>query len=189
MKKQTTARYFRPCRAYRTIYTPISVSGAPSNAINLTDWERGLNASWKISPVIFCLFSLIFFVAISGCSDDGKTTFMQKTKGGSVAKSFFAPKEDDIVEDKETGLKIIKDVISVTFKPDTDEATIEKIIASVNGEIVGYDKAVNFYQIRFPGVDLATLDSIRLKLLGGFKEVELASRSVISVHKNPFYAR
>jgi hypothetical protein len=114
---------------------------------------------------------------------------MQKSKGGSVAKSFFAPEEDDIIEDRETGLRIIKDVIIVIFTPDTDEATIEKIIASVNGKIVGYNKAVNFYQVRFPGADLATVDSIRLKLLSSFKEVEMTSRSPTSVHKNPFYVK
>lgn len=148
-----------------------------------------MTATVKISPISLLLTAFILFAAASGCSDSGKTTFMQKNKGGSVEKSFFVPKEEDIIEDKEMGLKIVKEVINVTFKPDTDEATIKKIIASVNGEIVGYDKAVNFYQIRFPGADLATLDSIRLKMLADFKEVEMTSRLPISVHKNPFYAR
>jgi len=157
--------------------------------INIADEECDLNVKAKISPIIILLSAFIFFTAISGCSDNSKTAFMQKGRGGSVAKSFFIPEEGDIIEDKETGLKIIKDVINVTFKPDTDEATVEKIISSVNGKIVGYDKAVNFYQIRFPGADLAAVDAIRLKLLSDFKEVEMASKLPTSVHKNPYYVK
>lgn len=126
---------------------------------------------------------------LSGCPGGDGATFMQKGKGGSAGKLVYMPPEESIIEDADTGLNIIKDVINITFKPDTDEATVEKIIASANGEIVGYDKAVNFYQIRLPGADLATVDSVRFKLLSEFKEVELTSRSFISAHKNPFYVR
>ncbi len=114
---------------------------------------------------------------------------MQKGKGGSAGKVVYMPPEESIIEDADTGLEIIKDVINITFKPDTDEATVEKIIASANGKVVGYDKAVNFYQVRFPGADLATVDSIRIKLLSEFKEVESTSQSFISVHKNPYYVK
>ena len=114
---------------------------------------------------------------------------MQKGKGGSTGKLVYMPPEESIIEDADSGLEMIKDVINITFKPGTDEATVEKIIASVNGEIVGYDKAVNFYQVRISGADLATVDSIRIKLLSEFKEVELTSRSFISVHKNPYYVK
>ena len=148
-----------------------------------------MNTPVKISPVSLLLTAFVFFAAASGCSDSAKMAFMQKSKGGSTAKSFFVPKEEDIIVDKDSGLKIIKDVFSVTFKPETDEATIKKIIASVNGKIVGYDKGVNFYQIRLAGVDLATLDKIRLRMLGDFKEVEMTSRSTISVHVDPYYAK
>lgn len=114
---------------------------------------------------------------------------MQKGKGGSTGKLAYVPPEEDIVTDADSGLDFIKDTINIIFRPDTDEATVEKIIASANGKVVGYDKAVNFYQIRIPGADLATVDSIRLKLLSDFKEVESTSRAYISVHKDPFYVK
>lgn len=114
---------------------------------------------------------------------------MQKGKYGSAGKLIYMPPEESIIKDADTGLDIIKDVINMTFKSDTDEATVEKIIASANGKVVGYDKAVNFYQIQFPGADLAAIESLRIKLLSEFKEVELTSLSFVSVHKNPYYVK
>ena len=124
----------------------------------------------------------------AGC-DGGSASFMSKKEGGSTAKRFFSPSEEDIVKDEDTGLDIIKNVISVTFTPNTSEDTIKKIVSSINGEIVGYDKAVNFYQIRVPNADLQELDRIRMKLLSEHKEVEMASRCAVSVHKNPYYVK
>ena len=128
------------------------------------------------------------FIFIRG-SDKGKSTsFMQKS-GGSKEKRLFLPSEDDTIDDVKSGLKIIKNVINVTFSHDTSSSTIKKIIESVGGEIVGYDKPVNLYQIRFADSDLATIDIIRMKLLRDFKEVELASRISVSVHYDPHYVR
>ena len=142
----------------------------------------------SIRAVLLCC-AIIFPIILSGCSGANETSFLQKGKHGSTGKLVYRPPEESIIEDADTRLEIIKDVINMTFKPGTDEATVEKIIASANGKIVGYDKAVNFYQIRFPGADLATVDSIRIKLLSEFKEVELTSLAFISVHKNPFYVK
>lgn len=147
--------------------------------------------SWPVVGIGFVILGVIIataFIFIRG-SDKGKSTaFMQKS-GGSTEKHFFLPTEDDIIDDVETGLKIIKNVINVTFSPDTSSTTINKIIESVDGEIVGYDKAVNLYQIRFTDTDLAAIDKIRMKLLSDFKEVEIASRCSVSVHENPYYVR
>ena len=145
--------------------------------------------SVKATRVVLLCCAVILPVILSGCPGANEISFMQKGKHGSAGKLVYTPPEESIIEDVDTGLEIIKDVINITFKPGTDEATIEKIIASANGKIVGYDKAVNFYQIRFPGADLPTVDKIRIKLLSEFKEVELTSRSFISVHKNPFYVK
>ncbi len=125
----------------------------------------------------------------SGCSDNDKGSFVHGGKSGAGEKSFFRPTKDDIVTDKESGLKIIKDVINITFSSKAEKEAINKIIASVNGEIVGYDHSVNFYQIRIKGADLPTIDKIRMKLLGDFKEIEVASRCPVSAHKDPYYVR
>ena len=129
----------------------------------------------SLRAVLLCCTVVLPFI-LSGCPGGDGTSFMQKGKG-ATGKLVYMPPEESIIEDEDTGLNIIKDVINITFKPGTDEATIKKIIASANGEIVGYDKAVNFYQIRLPSADLATVDSVRFKLLSEYKEVELTSRS------------
>ncbi len=134
------------------------------------------------------VIACIAFLA-SGCSDNEKRSFVQGGKSGAGEKSFFSPTEDEIVMDEENGLLIIKDVINITFSLKTDTEAIDRIIASVNGEIVGYDHSVNFYQVRIKGADLPTIDKIRMKLLGDFKEVEVASRCPVSAHKDPYYVR
>jgi len=139
-----------------------------------------------------CVLFALFFISatvIAGCSKPMDTSYMNKEGDPSAQKNFFNPTEDDIIEDEETGLRIVKDVINVNFSPKTDEESIKKIIASVNGKIVGYDKTVNLYQIRFPGANLETIDKIRMKLLGEHKEVEMASRCSVSAHKNPYYVK
>lgn len=176
------------------IYTLTPVLGARSNSPGITGSELDLvpqpsGLSFKSIGKIFLSVAVVLSVFLSGCSDGKKTSFMQKGKRGSTAKSIYIPPEDDIIEDADTGLDIIKNVIVIAFNPDTDEATIEKIIASTNGKIVGYDKAVNFYQVKYPGADLATMDSIRFKLLSGFKEVEMTGRATTSVHKDPYYVK
>ncbi len=125
----------------------------------------------------------------AGCSNDDRPSYMQKSKGNSGGSSFFTPAQDDIITDEQTGLDIIKNVINVTFSPETSRKTIEKIVASVKGEIVGYDYSVNFVQIRFKKLDLPAIDKMRLTMLGKYKEIESASRCPVSVFKNPYYVR
>jgi len=147
----------------------------------------------SIGPPVFPALRLlvVFFlcVAWTGCSEDKGRSFVQKSTSGSVARSFFTPTVDDIVTDKDTGLKIIKNVISVTFSPSTSREKAEKIITSVNGEIIGYDYSVNYYQVRFATASPDELDQLRHKLLAQFKEVELTSKAAVSVHKDPYYVR
>ncbi len=132
--------------------------------------------------VIAAAVILAVFMTVAACAE-------KKSSWDENPQSFFKPAESDIVDDVDTGLKIVKDVINVTFDPRTDEETIKKIIASVNGEIVGYDKSVNLYQIRFRGKDLPAIDDIRKKLLSGHKQVEAAARMSVSVHKDPYYVK
>lgn len=124
-----------------------------------------------------------------GCEKSGDTAYMQKSKTGSGKASFFVPDEKDIITDEDTGLQIIRNVMSVTFSPGADMETINKVVESINGEIVGYDHAVNHFQIRVPGADIRKIDELRMKILGDFREVEMASRCPVSAHRNPYYVK
>lgn len=144
--------------------------------------------SWPVVVTGFVVFCVIIAIFITRSNKGGSASFMQKS-GGSTERHFFLPTEDDIIDDVDSGLRIIKDVINITFSKTTSDSTMHKIIDSVGGEIVGYDKAVNLYQIRLANTDLATIDKIRTMLLSNFKEVELASRCTVSVHENQYYVR
>lgn len=141
---------------------------------------------WKGASAVVAMNAaaalLAILVAVSACSQ-------KKSNWDDNPQSFFKPTEADMVDDTDTGLRIVKDVISVTFDPRTDEETINKILSSVNGEIVGYDKSVNLYQARFKGKSLPAIDDIRKKLLSENKQVEAATRISVSVHKNPYYVK
>ncbi len=125
---------------------------------------------------------------VTGCSKEMDTSFIQR-ESFSTAKSLYNPTDNEIVADKETGLEVIKDVINVIFAPETDKDTVNKAISFVQGEVVGYDKAVYLYQIRVKVKNLKELDEVGKKLLGKFKEGELVSKCSVSVHKNPYYVR
>jgi hypothetical protein len=124
----------------------------------------------------------LVFAISSACSE-------KKSAWDDNAQKFFKPVESDLIDDKDTGLQIVKDVINVTFDPRTDEETVNKIITSVGGEVVGYDRGINLYQIRFKGKGLTDIDGIRKKLLSENKQVEAATRLSTSAHKDPYYAK
>ncbi|VAX17678.1 hypothetical protein MNBD_NITROSPINAE01-1227 [hydrothermal vent metagenome] len=134
----------------------------------------------------FLFAGLIWGVA--GCSKEMDTSFIQRDSF-SNAKSLYSPTDNEIVADEDTGLEVIKNVINVIFAPETDKDTINKAISFVQGEVVGYNKAVYLYQVRVKVANLKELDEISKKLLGKFKEVELVSKCSVSVHKNPYYVR
>ena len=141
---------------------------------------------WKSAPAVVVTHAvaalLAILVTVSACSK-------KKSAWDENPKSFFKPAGSDIVNDSDTGLQIVKDVIIVTFDPRTDEETVKKIVSSVNGEIVGYDISVNLYQIRLKNKSLPAIDDIRKKLLSGHKQVEAATRMSVSVHKDPYYVK
>lgn len=132
---------------------------------------------------------LLFLLLTIGCSDNEGTSYMQKNESGRTGSKFFVANKEDIVTDKETGLQVVKNVINITLSKSAIDETIKKIVSSVKGEIVGYDYSVNFFQIRIPNADLATIKKESLNLLGRYKEVESASICPVSVHKNPFYVK
>ncbi len=137
---------------------------------------------------IFILAIFGMFGGIFGCAEEMDASLIVGDRNAAGA-SFFSPSEEDIIQDEETGLQIIKDVINVTFTSDTKIDTVNKIVQSVGGEIVGYDKRVNLYQIRFAGAEHSEIDGIRMKLLRERKEIEMTSKVSVSVHKDPYYVK
>lgn len=68
---------------------------------------------------------------------------------GVVKPAPFNP--EDVVVDPETGTKIIKDEIGILFKDDVSEEERNEIIASINGEIVGYGLAGQDVEVKIKG--------------------------------------
>ncbi len=128
-------------------------------------------------------------VAAAGCyKEKGSHSHGQKD-GGDDLSSFYSPAKDDIVQDPSTGLQVLKNVINVTISKKAPPGAIDKVVASINGEIVGYDKGAGFYQIRVKTDDLVETEKIALKLIADFKEVEMSSISPVSAHVNPYYVK
>lgn len=132
-------------------------------------------------------FACIAAVMFLGCSRKmGSSESGGSGKGG--VGNFYSPAAEDIVKDPETQLDVIKDVLNITFSRKMDEADILAVIASFKGEVVGQDKAARLYQVRFKVTDLAELDKLAKDILVT-KGVELATKTSVSVHTNPYYVR
>lgn len=132
---------------------------------------------------------MVLGILFAGCSKKMGDSGEANSKTTGFASTFYRPTPDDIIQDPETGLDITKGILNITFSKKMDETAIKALISSVNGEIVGQDRASRFYQVRFKDAkSLADLDIIAKKLLAE-KEVELASRNSVSVHTDPYYVR
>lgn len=174
-----------------SILTSVFDAQKTSSSFNSEQLKMNIKSFTWMAAGIGVFFLCVVAIAskfFTGTKKGNATSFLQKS-GSSTEKRLFLPDEEDIVDDVGTGLKIIKDVINITFSSKTSHSTIQKIIDSVNGEIVGYDKAVNLYQVKIANADLPTIDNIRTKLLSKYKEVEVAARCSVSVHTNPYYIK
>ncbi|MBI3581321.1 MAG: hypothetical protein HY098_04490 [Nitrospinae bacterium] len=138
---------------------------------------------WSVGALVV----VISLVAAAGCSK-GSHGHRQK-KGGDDLVSFYSPSQEEVVQDPATGLQVLKNVINVTISKKAPPGAVDKIVASINGEIVGYDKGVGFYQIRVKTANLAETEKIAHKLIADFKEVEMSSISPVSVHVDPYYIK
>jgi len=138
----------------------------------------------KASGAAFALALL----ALAGCPEkDMSQSYLQKTGDGARQSSFFNPSPEDMIEDKETGLTVIKGVLNINFSPKISREEAEKTIKAAGGQVVGYDYSVNFFQAKFP-LDQEALDKKRLELLGK-PGIEMASIAAVSVHKDPYYVK
>ena len=137
---------------------------------------------------VFALVFVISLVAAGGCSKDKNSQGLQQNNGEG-ASSFYSPAKDDIVKDPDTGLDVLKNIINVTISKKAPPGAIDRIVASVKGEVVGYDKGAGFYQIRVKAANLGETEKIARQLIINFKEVEVASKCPVSVHVDPYYVR
>lgn len=145
-----------------------------------------------LSPVrwsVRALVIVISLVAAAGCSKEKGSHGRHQKAGGDDLVSFYSPSKDDIVHDPATGLQVLKNVINVTISKKAPPGAIDRVVASIKGEIVGYDKGAGFYQIRVKTANLDETEKIALKLITDFKEVEVSSISPVSAQLDPYYVR
>lgn len=133
-------------------------------------------------------FFLVLGILFAGCSKKMGDSGDAVSKKGAPSANFYTPTPEDIMKDPETGLDITKDILNITFSKKMDETAIKAVISSINGEIVGQDRAARLYQVRIKGATLEDLDKLAKKLLVE-KGVELVSKNSVSVHTDPFYVR
>ena len=70
------------------------------------------------------------------------------------------PDLDKIVEDPETGEKIVANRVLILFSPDATDLSIERIIGLVAGRVVGLLAAIAMYQVEVPAETLDELERI-----------------------------
>ncbi|MDH5508756.1 MAG: hypothetical protein OEZ32_00185 [Nitrospinota bacterium] len=145
---------------------------------------KAVRTTFSVVVRAVALVFMLFLVV--GCEQSGPTSFIQSSAEGG-GSSFFVPKPEDLVEDPETGLMIIRGALNIHFSPKLAREEAEKVIAASGGEIIGYDYSVNFFQARFK-LDGAELEKKRIELLSR-KHVETVSRASVSVHIDPYYVK
>ena len=134
---------------------------------------------------LFLLIGLIF----TGCSKKMSDSGNASSKKGSASSNFYTPSPEDIIKDPETGLDATKNILNITFSKKMDETAIKTVISSIDGEIVGQDRAARLYQVRVKSAkNTDDLDKIGKKLLAE-KGIEVVSNNFVSVHTDPFYVR
>lgn len=79
----------------------------------------------------------------------------------SIGEAYYKePTEADIVTDKETGLRYVRNQLLVSAYMGADKYIFEEIAAEVGAEIVGYIELTNDYQFEF--IEEKTLDEIQI---------------------------
>jgi hypothetical protein len=140
---------------------------------------------WHLRALVI----VISLAAAAGCSNEKGSHGLRQKGGGEGLASFYSPAKEEVVQDPDTGLQVLKNVINVTISKKAPPGTIDRIAASINGEVVGYDKGAGFYQIKLKTANLAETEKIARKLLTDFKEVEISSKCPVSVHVDPYYVK
>ena len=92
---------------------------------------------------------------------------------------------EDVVVDPETGTKIIKDEIGILFEENVSEEERNEIIASINGEVVGYMLSGQDVDVKIK--DNPSIDDLKriVRELNQNPKVDIASLS--RVVKYPFF--
>lgn len=140
----------------------------------------------NVSGLIFSLvMALSFSVIFSGCGGGGGSTTGDSggTGGGTTldigkVESLDASK---ITTDPATGQEVVNDQILITFKDGVSESTANAKIATINGDVVGYIKGMNDYQVRIKGNP--TLDYLKslIDQLNNDPDVEAAMLNAVII--------
>lgn len=147
------------------------------------------------------IFAIIWLIIIGGIfwwwqsgKEEGKEIERPEKEGEAmeINEHIKIPppiQKEELVFDPETGAEIVKDAILVVFKESVSEEIIDKKIESINGEIIGYNKKINKYDIRIKNnPSLEELKNI-IKQLKEDPDIRIATvelpGSVFEQHKVP----
>ena len=82
-----------------------------------------------------------------------------------ISEATMSPLDlDKIVEDPETGHKLVVNRVLILFSPDATDLSIERIIGLVDGTVVGRVPSIDMYQVEVPSETLDELERILEKL-------------------------
>ena len=100
-----------------------------------------------------------------------------------VISSFTLPQPADVITDT-AGIERVKSQIMVGFQTGTDQATIDQILSSSGGKVVGYDSRLEVYQLEIAGADETQIDQA-VAALNSHPEVEFAAPRFGSIGTQP----
>jgi len=101
------------------------------------------------------IFFFLFVSVLAGCGGGrGRDGNVTPTNGGTATIDIGKVEPLNpakVATDPQTGQQVVNDQILITFKDTVSENAAAAKIASINGEIVGYIKGMNDYQVRIKG--------------------------------------
>ena len=74
--------------------------------------------------------------------------------------SVYTPDTEAIVTDEETGITYVNNILVLFFEPGTPDEEVKRVIASVNGSIVGGIPIIDQYQVKIAPHSLAELKQL-----------------------------
>ena len=100
-----------------------------------------------------------------------------------IMSSFTLPKPSDVITDT-AGIQRVAGQIMVGFADGVDQSTIDQILASTGGTVVGYDSRLEVYQVEMAGADESRIDAAVVALTTR-PEVEFAAPRYGSIGTQP----
>lgn len=79
---------------------------------------------------------------------------------------YVSQSDPEAVEEIAEGIEIFANELIVSFEDDIDKSVAEEIIGEYDGEVVGYIRFGNQYQVKFEFADVDRIDSVKAALEG-----------------------